>query len=43
MDTWTPEGRGVGVVANAWEVCGDGDSPSESQLNREMERLTKRR
>ncbi|MDP3892693.1 2TM domain-containing protein [Nocardioides sp.] len=35
-------GWGIGVVANAWDVYGGGDTPTEGQINREIERLTKR-
>ena len=36
-------GWGIAVVANAWDVYGGGDVPTESQINREMERLNRRR
>jgi uncharacterized ion transporter superfamily protein YfcC len=36
-------GWGIGVVANAWDAYGGGDSPTESQINREIERMSKRR
>jgi len=36
-------GWGIGVVANAWDAYGGGDVPTESQISREMEKLSKRR
>lgn len=36
-------GWGIGVVANAWDVYGSGDTPTEGQISREMEKLNKRR
>lgn len=35
-------GWGIGVMANAWDAYG-GDAPSERQINREMEKLSRRR
>ena len=34
-------GWGVGVVANAWDVYA-GDEPTEGQIHREMERISRR-
>lgn len=35
-------GWGIGVMANAWDAYGE-DEPSERQIAREMERLSRRR
>ena len=36
-------GWGIGVVANAWDAYGGGDDPTESQISREMDKLSRRR
>jgi 2TM domain len=36
-------GWAIGLAANAWDVYGDGDMPTESQIDEEMERLRHRR
>lgn len=35
-------GWGIGVVANAWDAYGE-DVPTEGQISREMDRLSRRR
>jgi hypothetical protein len=36
-------GWGIGLVANAWDVYGRSDVPTEGQIQHEMERLGRRR
>lgn len=36
-------GWGIGVVANAWDVYGGGDVPTEGQIEHEMQKLRERR
>lgn len=36
-------GWGIGVVANAWDVYGAGDVPTEREIDHEMQRLRNRR
>ncbi len=35
-------GWGIGLVAHAWDAYGPADTPTESQISREIERLSKR-